>query len=372
MRLLRSSRLFLRLPSLWRAYRGGGHLESDEEHLRRAAAWLLAAQRAAGGGGYAHSYHLATGWEPPYPETTGYIMPSLRRLGAKLNSAALGASVAAAHRWLTTIQEPEGNFRDLAGRAQVFDTGQILIGLNDIVEHGPESSGRPALIRAATWLTSVQEQDGSFVTFAYGGRPHAYYARVGAALLTAGRVADDEHFRQAGLKNLDWTLTQQEPNGFFRNLSFADEPPFLHTMMYVIEGLLDGYAETGQERFLVSARRFADRLREVAEARDGLLRSQYHFDYSVANPEKCLTGLAQWAAIAFRFAHLLGDSRWRTEGKKSLDFVKRQQIFSADPALNGGIFGSAPIHGRYMRFTVPNWGVKFFVDALLEQSRAAP
>lgn len=370
MRLLRSGRLFLRLPSLWRAYWGEGRLESDEKHLRRAAAWLLAAQRATGGGGYAHSYHLATGWKPPYPETTGYIVPSLRRLSDKLGDTVLGASVAAAHRWLTTIQEPEGNFRDLAGCAQVFDTGQILIGLNDVVEHGPASSSRVALIRAATWLTSVQEHDGSFVAFAYGGRPHAYYARVGAALLTAGRVADDEHFRQAGLKNLDWTLKQQEPNGFFRNLSFANEPPFLHTMMYVIEGLLDGYAETGYERFLASARHFADRLREMAAARDGLLRSQYRVDYGVANPERCLTGLAQWSAIAFRFARLLDDSRWRTEGRKSLDFVKQKQIVCADPALNGGIFGSAPIHGRYMRFAIPNWGVKFFIDALLEQSGA--
>lgn len=366
MRLLRSAQLTLRLPSVWRAYRSRGQLKSDDEHLRRAAAWLLTAQRVPAGG-YAHSYHLATGWSPPYPETSGYIIPSLRRLGERLGDARLTASVVAAYRWLCGIQQPNGSFLDLEGRAQVFDTGQILIGLNNLAEHLPALESRAPLGRAARWLVSVQETNGSFVAYAYNGRPHAYYARIGAALLAAGRVAHDERFREAGLRNLLWTLTRQQSNGFFQNLSFENEPPFLHTMMYVIEGLLDGYSEIRDKQFLAAALRFAAQLRHVSETRDGVLRSQYQPDYSVANREKCLTGLVQWAGVAFRIGRLVGGNGWREEGVKSLNFVKRQQIFSTDPGLDGGIFGSAPIHGRYMRFAIPNWGVKFFIDAILEK-----
>jgi len=348
----------------WRGLTGRGAARSDAIHLRAAASWLMEAQRA-GGGGYAHSYHIVRGWMPPYPETTGYIMPTLHRLAARLGDPALETSVAAAHRWLCSIQQSDGSFLDLDGRAQVFDTGQVLIGFNYLAEHVPELASRVPQRRAAAWLASVQEPDGSFVTHAYNRRPHAYYARVGAALLAAGRIMADDGLRQAGLRNLRWSVAQQQLNGFFRHLSFDDEPAYLHTMIYVLEGLLDGHAETGDAEFLGAAETFADALRVLSDKRDGILRSQYRPDLSVANPEKCMTGLAQWAAVAFRLARLTGNDGWRREGEKTLDFVKRQQVFCAVPELSGGIFGSAPIHGRYMRFAIPNWGLKFFIDAIL-------
>src|SRR5574340_1718275 len=53
-------------------------------HLDAAMRWLVRAHDAAGGGGVAHSYLVAwhpglrrRGWLPPYPETTGYIIPTL-------------------------------------------------------------------------------------------------------------------------------------------------------------------------------------------------------------------------------------------------------------------------------------------------------
>lgn len=358
------------LAAAYQAYRDRGGFESDEVRLRAAAAWLIAAQRATGGGGYAHSFHLVHGWRSPYAETTGYIVPTLHGLSLKLRDNQLLGSVTAAARWLREVQAPDGSFHDLAGRAQVFDTGQVLIGLNYLAEHAPDLGSDAALRRAATWLANVQDADGSFIAHAYNRRPHAYYARVGAALLVAARITDDAALRDAGLKNLRWTLAQQQPNGFFRHLSFADEPPFLHTMVYVLEGLLDGHAETGDATFLAGALAFATRLREVSNTRDRVLRSQYRMDYGVANRQKCLTGLAQWAGVAFRLAGLQGDAGWQHEGNKTLEFVAQEQLCCATGPLRGGLFGSAPPHGRYMRFAIPNWGIKFFIDALLQRSGA--
>lgn len=363
-------RTFSFFAAVYQAYRERGGFESDEARLRAAASWLITAQRVAGGGGYAHSFHLLHGWRPPYAETTGYIVPTLHRLSQKLGDKRLLGSVTAAARWLVEVQQPDGSFRDLADRAQVFDTGQVLIGLNYLAEHAPELGSDTALRRAAAWLVNVQEADGSFIAHAYNQRPHTYYARVGAALLAAARITGDVALRDAGLKNLRWTLAQQQPNGFFRHLSFADEPPFLHTIVYVLEGLLDGHAETGDATFLASALGFATRLREVSDTRDRVLRSQYRADYGVANRQKCLTGLAQWAGVAFRLAGLHGDAGWQREGAKTLEYVARQQLSCAAESLHGGLFGSVPPHGRYMRLAIPNWGVKFFMDALLQRSGA--
>ena len=355
------------IPVLMRATMRIGHRYSDDVHMIAAADWLLAAQRAGGGGGYAHSFHFLYGWQPPYPETTGYILPTLLRVHRHTGNALYRESAARAAKWLVSVQRDDGAFTDLQGRPQVFDTGQILIGLNDLVECAPDLADIDALRRAAEWLVHVQERDGSFVRYAYNGIPHAYYARVGAALTIAGRILGDERVRAAGVANLRWTVAQQQANGFFRHLSFDDAPPFLHTMVYVLEGLLDGYAETDDQSLFEAALAFAGKLRVFAEKRDGLLRSQYLDDYSVANAEKCLTGLAQWAGVAFRLAGLTRDDVWRWHGREALDFLKMRQILSSDYRLHGGLPGSAPINGCYMRAAIPNWGQKFFIDAMFDK-----
>ncbi len=366
-----AAKILANAPALWRALLHRGPASPDETHLRAAAQWLLAAQQAGGGGGYAHSFHLLEGWQPAYPETTGYIVPTLLRLHRRNGDGALKESAAAALRWLGSIQRSDGGFCDLQGRKQAFDTGQILLGFNYAAANAPELANRDAQVRASRWLAAVQEPDGSFARNAYNAVPHAYYARVGAALVQAGRLLGEDGLRQAGLRNLRWTLAQQLPNGFFRHLSFeAGTPPYLHTMIYVIEGLLDGHAETGDGALREAALRFAERLRALAESRDRILRSQYREDYAVANGEKCLVGLAQWAGVCFRLAREAAGPAWRSEGAKTLDFLKSQQILCADPRLHGGLFGSAPPWGRYMRLAIPNWGVKFFADALLESASA--
>jgi hypothetical protein len=342
-----------------------GQAGADDVHIGAAASWLIAAQQAAGGGGFAHSFHLLNGWQPPYPETTGYIIPTLHRLYRRNGDPALQASLVAAVAWLKSIQQQNGSFTDLHGRQQVFDTGQILIGLNYLAEHAPEFDQADMLARAAHWLASVQEANGDFIKDSGGQVGYSYCARVGAALTVAGRLLNEDRLRRAGEANLCWTLAQQEANGFFRHLSLDQSPPFLHTMIYAMEGLLDGYAEIRNPSLLAAAMRFAEPLLTIAQRRDRILRSQYHEDFAVANGEKCLVGLAQWAGLCLRLADLKGLDSYRDEALKTIDFLKRRQIRCGDYRLDGGLWGSDPFWGRYMRFSIPNWGVKFFMDALL-------
>lgn len=348
-------------PALWHATRPRVRAEAD--HLNAALDWLLVAQRAGGGGGFAHSFHLLRGWGAAYPETTGYILQTLRRAWERDPRPGLLAAIAAAARWLAAMQQPDGSFLDLAGRAQVFDTAQIVHGWNDLAEHRPGLVARDRHARAAQWIAAQQEPDGSFRRHAYNAIPHSYYARVGAALLAAGRVLDDPGLGDAGRRNLRWVMEQQEANGAFRHMSFDAGAPYLHTMVYVAEGLLDAYAETGDAECRGALLRYAGALLACAR-RDRPLRSQYDARLAVANGELCLTGLAQWAGLCQRLA-AIGHPEFADEGRRTLVLLKRHQIFCGDPRLNGGLPGSAPIWGRYMRLSIPNWGVKFYLDALL-------
>lgn len=356
-------------PDFWRVARRQGPPLDDDGHLRIAAQWLLAAQRA-GGGGYAHSYHLLHGWQPAYPETTGYIIPSLYRLHLRWGGADLLASVEAAARWLAAIQNADGSFADLGGARQVFDTGQILIGFNDLARNRPGLIANEAHRRAAGWLASVQEADGSFIRHAYNNRPHSYYSRVGAALITAGALLVDGALTAAGVRNIEWTLAQQQPNGFFRHASFDDAPAYLHTMIYIIEGLLDAYDVLADGRCIAAVLGFATPLLQAAGPAS-VLRSQYGEDYSVANRETCMTGLAQWAGVCVRLSRITHEPAWRVQADATLAYLKARQIRSRSERLNGGLMGSTPLTGRYMTAAIPNWGVKFFIDAVLERASLA-
>ena len=115
--------------------------------------WLGAAQdrSTSRDGGIARHYSLISGWGASYPETSGYIVPTLLR--------GQSGSVAAPHReraravlnWLTSIQLPGGGFQGgVIGQTPVvpvtFNTGQILIGLaSGVAEPRCRKPGRRAV-----------------------------------------------------------------------------------------------------------------------------------------------------------------------------------------------------------------------------------
>jgi hypothetical protein len=59
---------------------------------------------------------------------------------------------------------------------------------------------------------------------------------------------------------------------------------------------------------------------------------------------------------------------YRQAAQRILDFLTRLQSGNNTPAsIRGGLSGSHPIWGRYLRWRYPNWSVKFFLDALLQE-----
>ena len=59
------------------------------------------------------------------------------------------------------------------------------------------------------------------------------------------------------------------------------------------------------------------------------------------------------------------DIRYVNAAAKLIDRVCRTQILNSKIAgIRGGIAGSDPLYGKYMRFRYPNWSAKFMCDAI--------
>jgi hypothetical protein len=337
---------------------------SDRESLLGVRDWLLVAQRE-GGQGYAHSFSLRGGWLPAYPETTGYIIPTMLRIGSFLGDKASTESALIAGRWLLSVQLPNGAFPDMQGRPQVFDTGQIIEGLLALFRMDGDNRWLESASRAAAFLVSSQDADGPWTRHSYNQIPHVYYTRVAASLLEYTQASGCDLSAGAGRRMYDWALSCRLDNGYFRHMAFAPgELPFLHTIVYVLEGLIDGYGLSGRGDLKTAVAQGIERLAQV-HRRDGILRSQYDENWQSPEREYCVTGLAQWAGLLYNWEILTGDSNYRELADSTLNFLKQRQVRFGPAAVRGALSGSLPIWGSYFRFAFNNWTAKFMADALM-------
>ena len=81
----------------------------------------------------------------PYPEVTGYSIPTLLRSGER------GLALKMA-RWLLRQQRSDGSFAGIDGEPQIFDTAQVVRGLLALGSDLPGAS--ECVSRAAEWMLS--------------------------------------------------------------------------------------------------------------------------------------------------------------------------------------------------------------------------
>jgi ubiquinone/menaquinone biosynthesis C-methylase UbiE len=338
---------------------------ATREHLKLCGEWFLNAQEPAGG--YAASFSFIQGLSHAYIETSGYIVPTMFDLAAALSDERCRESALRAGQWLLTVQRPDGAFPDIdRKRPVVFDTGQVMLGLNRLYRETRQPEYLEAARRGAAWLAAVQDPDGSWTSAGYHpGDPCVYLSRTAAAMLDTAQLAGEPKFREAGEKFLRWAATRQQPNGFFLNCELIPgDDPVLHTLVYVLEGYLMAYQYTGGREWLDILLKGALPLRQLQLERDLVLRSQYNAEWKVTNPEKCIPGLAQWAALCLALFEITKDAVWREAAQLSIYYLKSKQLRGRG-ILHGALPASVPVWGHYQPMMLPNWAVKFFADALL-------
>ncbi len=345
-------------------------------HIKMASDWLLKAQSQGLDNGYSRGFYLyKKGWDKSYIETTGYIIPTLLDVYNLTNDEGYKESALKAGKWLLSVQKDNGAFTDIDNDIElVFDTGQVLYGLVAIyeledIEVSLKDRYKHSIIKASKWLCDVQDSDGSWRQYGFNNIAHSYYSRVSFILYKAGLLLDNSNYRDSATKHIKWVLNCQLENGFFDNLKFSDdEEPLLHTIIYVLEGLYDYYILTKDKVVLTALLKNADKFKAINSNNDLLLCSQYDENFNCINSERCITGLAQWSNLSFKLYKLTNDEDYLLIARKTLYYLKSKQ-FKENKNLKGSLPGSVPFGGLYAPYSAINWGVKFYLDALIENDK---
>lgn len=113
-----------------------------------------------------HSPSGVLNWQggEPYPEVTGYLIPTLLNYGEDKLARQYAD-------WLLSIQNGDGSFNDQKGLARTFDTAAIMEGLFAIGEI-------KAADKAKRWLQSQYLESGALPITEGDQHTHIYTARV--------------------------------------------------------------------------------------------------------------------------------------------------------------------------------------------------
>lgn len=315
--------------------------------------------------------HPLRGWSPAYPETTGYLIPTLYNYADFLKDESLREYAYKCGDWLTTIQRSDGgypsNYADNPNYS-IFNTGQILFGLLRSYEETKLPKYVIACERAYGRLLQSLEGDfresGNYVP----GYIPAYYTRVIWPMLLvsqklgfpgAKRLKEElSHFSE--LITEDFTV---------RNWSFfPGKPAFTHTVAYTIRGFLECAVLTENEALLeqtseIYKKTLQFRLQDCKTA-GSITELPSTSDYSYT----CVTGNLQLAIIGFRLSGLLVEKKTFYRNT-AISFLGEgaASIPHRDPlTYSYALPGSVPLWGKYMRGKYPNWVAKFYLDAVLQ------
>jgi folate-dependent phosphoribosylglycinamide formyltransferase PurN len=352
-----------------------GNVPSDDEALRAAAAWLARAHDATGDGGIAGRYRLSSGWSSSYPETTGYAIPTWLRLAEVLDDDRYRERAKRCVDFLLSVQLPSGAFpgleiADNRTEPSPFNSAQIIHGLHRWHIATGDRAVLDPIVRAGRWICDVQDADGAWRQHFYRRLACAYSAHAACWLAEIGDELNEARFCESAKKNLRWVLSHRDARtGWFDLCGFSERDheqrcAHTHTIAYTLDGVLRMSTlfddADGREAVRVAAERLLERF-ERSNTLAGVLNYQWRpqVDYV------CVTGSAQIALIWLELARWTADTRFVNAAFKAIDDVKRAQtIAHPDPGIRGGVPGSWPIGGDYIRFALPNWAAKFFVDAL--------
>ncbi len=357
-----------------------GHLPSDpgtSAAIDACIDWLRHSQdhSASRDGGVAGYYSYLTGWSTSYPETTGYIIPTMLDYARLRNDNDARDRVRSMLDWLVSIQLPNGAFQSGYINSSlrtpvVFNTGQILLGL--VAGHREFGSYKRSLKQAADWLVTSQDSDGCWRRYL---SPYttptekAHYTHVAWSLLEADSVETGGSYAATAMANIHWTLTHQHEDGFFDNCCLNDAlRPLTHTLGYALRGIVEAYRASEDRELLTASCLTADGLLKCL-GEDGFLPGRIMKGWRPAVEWACLTGTAQIACCWLALYKITGEDRYLKAGRLANSFVRRTIQIDGPAEYRGGVKGSYPIDGDYQRYRYINWATKFCIDSnLLEAS----
>ena len=352
------------------------------ERAKAAVDWILHAQAMTKDDGVSYGYFpygRGDGWQPSYPETTGYIISSLLEYGTKHNRPDIRKAALDMALWEVNIQMESGAVQAgmlCSGKGQVaaaFNTGMVLEGWSAAYRLTQDDRFLKAGRRAADFLVGDVGEDGYFQAqgdFMASLPIKTYTGLCAWPLCSFSKDSGDERYQSTAIRVIEATLKQQQSNGWFGNNCLTrPEAPLLHTIGYTLQGILEVGINVGREDFIDAAKRGVDPL-ITRMTPNGFLPGRFYSDWSPAAFSSCLTGSAQVAVICYRLYEYTGEEKYLKTANSLLNFLKALQVLDTSiSGIRGAIPGSFPLVGGYMMLGYPNWATKYFLDALMWQHR---
>jgi hypothetical protein len=358
--------------------------DEHEPHLISALDWLTRAQDVNATGGVSRGfsrvhnrYFRLRGWEPDYPETTGYIIPTLLAAADRFQREDLVSRALMAATWECGIQLPNGAVQGgVVGEPispSAFNTGQVILGWLAALQRTGEGQYADSARSASLFLMDTLDGDGiwrrAHSRFAVAGDA-LYNARTAWALAEAGRRLGMPEATDAAVRALRAVSRRQHASGWLPDCCLTDpEQPLLHTLAYAVRGLIEGGRVLEDWRLISAGAQTAAALAEQVRG-DGWLSGRYTSGWRAAAPWACLTGQAQMVSSWIRLFEITGDRKWLEPVRPVIAYLKAtQDRFAIEPGVAGGIGGSDPSDGEYGAHELLSWATKFFIDALLRDER---
>ncbi|MCX7744536.1 MAG: glycoside hydrolase family 127 protein [Flavobacteriales bacterium] len=347
-------------------------IEEKKQCLHEAIGWLVKSINPEDAG--FRTWYYQGGWTSSYPETSGYIIPTLLAYAEIYNRKELSKHCIQTADWLVKIQKPSGGWQSgyihEHKKEVVFNTGQVIRGLYAVYKKTSEKKYLDACVNACKWLSDVQEEDGSWQQYAFMHEKRVYESYVDHPLLLIAKETGNTSFELTARKNLDWILTQQESNGWFKNCDNTikhNDRPILHTIAYTLDGLIQCGVLLNETKYIQSAKVAADILLDNF-LNKGWLQGRWDSQWRGSQAMIC-TGEAQMALVWKLLYNNTGEDKYMHAIRKinnQLCYIQIHHNSKSHPA-QGGIPGSFPLWGRYEPFGFPNWATKYFADSLMEE-----
>ena len=349
-----------------------------EQCLQHAAKWLIHAHQQSSSAGCG-TFYFNSGWTSDYPETTGYIIPTLLRYSTYKNSQwprQAESTALKAGEWLLTIQREDGGwpggYVSQNRPSVVFNSGQILRGLLTLYDYTGETRWKDAAERCILWIWDQLDEQGRFSTNDYMGAIRVYGTYVVAPILDWSVHFENQskHWKSLAQRHLNWVCSQQNENGWFVNCDNTqdkNDKPITHTLAYTIDGLWNSGLALNNEDFKLAALLPARVLAKEFLTR-GILSGRYNSNWT-GTEAFIPTGGAQLAIIWQSMFEATGESIWQKaylQMNRLLCVIARRGA-REDVDSFGALSGSFPIWGRYEPFGLPNWATKYFLDSLLNE-----
>lgn len=352
-------------------------------HLQETMKWIKRAHETDNNRGVAGGFSVVEGWLAPYPETTGYIIPTFYDYAEFSGENEWRERAVQMADWEIEVQMETGAVQaglykgaDEPRKPAVFNTGQVILGWCRAYVETKDERYLQAAKRAGDWLIDVQSEDGAWRVSSSETETsvHAYDVRTAWSLLEIYDITKEEKYCDSAKAKIDWTLKQQLKNGWFENNAFFTSGdkwtlPLTHTIAYVMEGLQESWRILGEENYLKAIELTAEKLLRIFELKQ-FMSGDFDEKWKSDKSYSCLTGNAQIAGVWLKLFETNGDMRFLNAALKLNDYTKStQNLKSMHGGIRGGIKGSQPIHGKYTPFIFVNWGAKFFADTLMLEEK---